>query len=40
LRLELETGVTTLRAWFVGEGLSQSPYYVEARWLRPETSTV
>ena len=35
LRLEVESGVTTLRAWFVGDGLSQSPYYVEARRLEP-----
>ena len=33
LRLDLDRGPLHLRAWFAGEGLMQSPYYVEARRL-------
>lgn len=40
LRLALEAGVVKLRAWFSGEGLKQSPYYVEARWLGAASSPV
>ena len=31
LRLDLDRGPAHLRAWFSGEGVQQSPYYVEAR---------
>ena len=33
LTLALEAGPARLRAWFEGQGLRQSPYYVEARRL-------
>jgi arylsulfatase A-like enzyme len=35
LQLDLPAGPLHLRAWFAGEGLLQSPYYVEARRLPP-----
>ncbi|HTX50218.1 MAG TPA: arylsulfatase [Caulobacteraceae bacterium] len=38
LRVELEACVTSLRGWFAGEGLSQSPYYVEARLLTAKST--
>jgi hypothetical protein len=37
LQLDLQAGPLHLRAWFAGQGLKQSPYYVEARLTQTPT---